>query len=375
MENYYDIIGINSDASGAEIKENITAEINKWRKRVNAPNPQKQREASERLEKIQEAEEILMNPGKRKAYDQELMQQQNTPQNNQQTQPVANETVGQSYLDELNNRYEFYSNEKNHFEAGIVCKELTQLTPDDAMVWRNLAYSNFMLGNFAESRYEINKAISLNPNHAHFYYTAYFFYVRSKDLNNRDKIKHTRDYIDKALRIKPNHQLYNFVSARLYFEKGNYQQAIDILERFKENEDFDSGRDLLASCYVRKVQNEHTTIVNYRNGSSKFYFTSREMIAQAKDILKNTLTISQEPDVRDSVLEMNSLADEALKFQYNFKFLILLVICAFWFWNALGSFSIIQLAISGAIVYFSWKKFRVPVYVKHQKYISTLNKN
>lgn len=374
MQNYYDVIGISSNASKEEIEEKIAAEFNKWRTRVNVSNSKKRREAEERMEDLQEAERILLNPEKRNAYDQELMGQQNT-HHNQHSQPIGEGTVEQNYLDELEGRYEFYLNEGNHFEASLVCQELTKLTPYDAMAWQKLAFSNLMLYNFAEARYEINKAISLKQNDAHFYYTAYTIYKQSTDLNDIDRIEHGRAYIDKALSIDPNNTFYNYLSAELYYEIDDYQQAIDILERFKTNEDFEYGKDLLALSYVRKVQNEYTTRVNYPNGSHQYFFTSRELIKQAKQILQNTFSFAKTPEARNSVNEMRRLADEALKFEHNYKFLILLVICAFWFLSALETFSIIQLAISGAIIYFSWKKFRVPVYVKHQKYINTLNKN
>ncbi|MEI3613564.1 DnaJ domain-containing protein [Pseudogracilibacillus sp. SO30301A] len=375
MENYYDIIGISSNASEEEIRAKIKAEMNKWRKRVNAPNAEKRREAEEKQELIQEAEKTLLDPGKRNAYDQELMGQQNTQPNNQHAQPIGAGMVEQNYLDELEGRYEFYLNEDNHYQASLVCQELTKLTPNDAMAWKKLAFSNLMLNNFAEARYEINKAISLKQNEAHFYYTAYLIYKKSTDLYDIDRMKHARAYIDKALSIDPNNTLYNYLSAQLYYEVDDYQQAINILERFKTNDDFENGKDLLALSYVRKVQKEHATRVNYTNGSHQYFFISRELIEQAKEILQYTLSFAKAPNVRDSINEMNRLADEALKFHYNFKFLILLIIGALWFLSALEPFSIIQLAISGTIIYFSWKKFRKPVYVKNQKYINTLNKN
>lgn len=370
MINYYDVIGVSRNASEEEIDAKIKAEMTKWRKRVNAPTPEKRREAEEKQELILEAEEILLDPEKRNTYDQELMRQQNTQ--NQQSQPIDDVSV--AHLEELESRYNFYYNEGNHYEASLVCKEFIKLEPYNAYAWKNLSFSNLMLHNYAEARYEINKAISLIENDSSIYFTAYQIYEGSVDLTDVDRMKRARAYIDKALEIDPNNPLYNECSAELYYDMGNYQQAINILERFKTNDYFEYGKDLLALSYLMKAQREHTELVSYPNGYQRYYFTSRESIEKAKEMLQYALDFAHYQNTIDSIRELNSFADDDSKFEYNFKYLILLVICALWFSVALEGFNIIQLGISGLVVYFSWQKFREPVYVKNKKYIDNLKK-
>lgn len=373
MTDYYDLLDLNMDATQDAIEEQIAAEMNKWRKRVNAPNAERRREAEEKQELLQKAKEILEDPQARRAYDKKLLGEQNNSNENQSAEPSNS---NQSNLEELKRRLRFFEDEGSYKEAATVAGEITKITPKDPGARLDAAKVNLQAKNFADARFEINEAISLEPSNDYYYYVASHIYLVSNDINRQKSIREQRAYIDKALEIAPDYPLYNRISAELFYNEGNYQTAIDILERLQENKKLDRNDEpLIALAYVDKVKSEYMTAVTHRNGSVNYYFTSKDEIHVAKDILKDASRYAHTAESKRAITKANSLADRTLKSEYNFKFLIITIIGALWFLTALESFRIIQMAISGAIVYFSWNKFRVPNVVKNKKYIKRLQKN
>lgn len=361
------------DATQDAIEEQIAAEMNKWRKRVNAPNPERRREAEEKQELLQKAKEVLGDPQARETYDKKLRGQQNNTNETQQEEPNDR---NQANLEELKRRLRFFEDEGSYKEAVAVAGEITKITPNDPVAWSDAAYVNLHAGYFAAARFEVNEAISLNPDNAYYYYLASHIYLVSKDIDNRISVQEQRAYIDKALEIAPDDPLYNTISAELYYHEGNYQTSIDIFERLEASGKLErEDEPLLALAYVDKVKDNYMTAVELRNGNVEYYFTSKDEIHMAKSALQNASRYAHTAESKQAINQVINNADLNLKSEYNFKFLVVAIIGAIWFLTALESFSIIQLAISGAIVYFSWNKFRIPNVVKNQKFIKSLQKN
>lgn len=360
------------DATQDAIEEQIAAEMNKWRKRVNAPNPERRREAEEKQEILQKAKEVLENPQARKAYDKKLLGQQNNSNDNQPEEPSNS---NQTNLEELKKRLRFFEDEGSYEEAVAVAGEITKITPKDPVARFDAAHVNLQAEYYAVARFEINEAISLDPDNAHYNYVASHIYLVSKDIDNRTSVRHQRAFIDKALEIAPDYPLYNSIIAKIFYNEGAYQHAIDIYERLEASGKLEKeDESYLALAYVDKVKDDYMTAVEHRNGSKNYYFTSKAEIQMAKDVLQNALRYAHTAESKRAINQVISNADLNLKSEYNFKFLILVFIGVIWFLTALESFKIIQLAISGAIIYFSWNKFRIPNVVKSQKYIKSLQK-
>ena len=375
MINYYEVLGLNMDASANEIQERVIAEINKWRKRVNAPNPQKQREASEMMELMQEIQDTLLDENRRVAYDADLMEQERETNNAQQAQGAqeAQASDHDRHIDELYKRFDFHYDQQNYGDAIEVAKQLVRELPNNPYAWHKLAIANYSWDNFASARYEIEHAISLKENEAHHHYTASVIYHDSTDMNYQERLKRSIEFLNKALSIEPNNVLYRTESARYSFIQGYYQDSINLLENMvKEGTITENGEQILASSYVKKVQNECATQVNYSNGGHEFYFTSKDLIHTALQTLGHALNFAKDNETRNDVLHLHQLAEGSLKYTYNFKFLILIIIGAIWFLNALGDFSIIAMAISGGLTYLGWVKFRQTIYVKNKKFVDKL---
>lgn len=375
MVNYYELLNISSDATHDEIETIITSEFNKWRKRVNAPTPERRQQVDEMLHNLNQAQEILLDPAKRKAYDEDLANA-HTNQSDDKSAQTTGETTNnedQDHYQELSNRYSFHYNEGNYADAIVVAQEMTRVQPNNPYAWYDLALANFHWDNYADARYEVNHAISLKPNDAGLYNGAFYIYINSTDLRVNERRKSARNYIEKALAIEPEDVVFNGNLASMEYDDGYYQNAINRLEAIRTKEELtEFGSNILARSYLAKVQNEYATRVNYNNGSFQYYFTNPDQIDQSREYIQKAYQFAQTPEVRSEIDEVDRLADQSLGFRYEYKFLILIVIGALWFLSVMQDLRLIQMAISGALAYFGWKKFKVPIYTVNEKYVKSL---
>ena len=72
MVNYYNLLGVNQEASENEIRRKLKERKRIWTQRQNAPKPEQQQEASNNLRLVPDIEATLLNTQKRNEYDQKL---------------------------------------------------------------------------------------------------------------------------------------------------------------------------------------------------------------------------------------------------------------------------------------------------------------
>lgn len=373
MVNYYVLLDISENATAEEIDAKIKSEINRWRKRTNAPSPERQREANERLEYLRQAQEILLDPVKRSAYDEELHKAHQESRENQEEQASTGREGQDQEVAALYDRYNFYLDEENYGEAIEIAKQLTRLLPNDPYAWHDLAYANYRWDNFSAARYEINHTLSLKQNEAYFFQTAFNIYFHSPDLPLEEKLEKAKEYIQKAISLDPAYPSYQEDLAAVNYDEGYYNTSINLLEPLLSKGSISNyGKEILSRSYVQKVENEYSVPVSYQNGSVRHYFTEPGKISRAKEFLEKALTLAQVPGTKKHIRELSHSADHALKYQNNYKYLILLAIAALWFIAALDGLKLFQILISGGIGYFAWTKFRVPIYKLNADYVKTL---
>jgi curved DNA-binding protein CbpA len=78
MTNYYELLKLNSNASGAEIEERLDDQYAKWRSLVTHHDIDIVSQANQALNQLEEIRNTLMNSEKRKEYDRFLSQAQGT---------------------------------------------------------------------------------------------------------------------------------------------------------------------------------------------------------------------------------------------------------------------------------------------------------
>ncbi|MBQ3474945.1 MAG: DnaJ domain-containing protein [Bacilli bacterium] len=98
--NYYDLLGVDKNASSEEIKKAYRNHAKKWH-----PDLNKDPKAPEMAKKINEAKEILLDETKRKDYDQYLDNYKNNIYDNLDKQNKKNETYKKYNYDDSKNDY------------------------------------------------------------------------------------------------------------------------------------------------------------------------------------------------------------------------------------------------------------------------------
>lgn len=374
MENYYALLELNIEASQSEIKEKIKSELSRWRKRVNAPDPQRQREASERMELLQKAEEILLDSVKRKEYDialQQSFQQQTFEQQVQGFGGQSNEqqpSLAEQLIDEANNLIE----RNNIADAIVAAKRATEADGNNPYGWSILARAHILWGEINDAIYEINRAISLLPNDPHFYYVLYHCQMERKDMPFEQKLNEAEIALNKALSIDAGNPDYLMEAAFIASKRGQTDYGIKILKEVEAKHGLhQNAQNLLAELYYDKGISL-TQRVDYNDGNSLYYFTSQQAAQQAKDYFTKASYYVQNQNFRREVQKWIGVANDAFKVRNNYKILALYLLIVPLFLQALGNFNLIMMLFLAGAGYLVWKKGRVPQYELNRKYINTL---
>ena len=117
---------------------------------------------------------------------------------------------------------------------------------------RNIAEAHATLGyiatyydwNWEEAERELKMAIFLNPNYA----TTYQYYAELLDILGKNK--EARDQIEKALKLSPNTNVVNVMSAILFYHNSDFRKSIETYQKVLENVyGFNIVRGILQ-CYL-----------------------------------------------------------------------------------------------------------------------------
>ncbi|WP_033827583.1 DnaJ domain-containing protein [Bacillus andreraoultii] len=372
MNNYYELLELHMDASESEIREKIKTELSKWRKRVNAPDPQRQRLASERMELLQEAEETLLNPENRTQYDLHLQQSMAPQQEYRAAIEEVDNPTQLSLADQLIGEANNLINQNNIADAIVYAKRATEADGNHPYAWSILARAHFLWGEVQDALYEIKRAISILPNEPHFYYVLYHCQMNRNDINYSEKMNLATEAINKALNIAPNDPDYITEAARLALETKQLDYGIDLLKQLEKNQGLNpDSRNILAELYYYKGLNL-THRVDYNNGETLYYFTNKEASVRGKDFFVEASKYVTNQNLRQEIQKWIGVANNALKLKNNYKILALFLLIIPMFLISLESFNIIGILISAGAGYLAWKKGRVPQYQLNQKYINTL---
>jgi len=372
--NYYEILEIEQGASAEEIEQTIIREINRWRQRVNAPSPERQREAQERLDILHKAQEVLLDEAKRVAYDEQLIQSQ-TEQTEEPQAQEDTETEEDRRFKELTERLNYFFDNKSYADAIVVAKELINIQPDNPFIWYDLALANFNWDNFSDARYEIEHAISLRVNDASFYHLAHVVFYDSPDLPADQRRIKGREFIQKALELDPDNPRYNANYANLLLNEGNYQEAIRRLERFDSEQQLDDyGSNVLARCYADKIIQEYTTHVHIGNGEYRHFFVDQALTEEAKYYLDRAKQLAKTNELRGYLSEIEREYNFANKKHYNYKYLAVIIIGVLLFLGNLNSMGLFPFLLFGGMIAYGYYRFAEPGYRANKRTIKTLQK-
>lgn len=242
MENYYDILQVDRNASEEEIKKAYARLLRKH-------NPEKD---PENFKKIREAYETLSNKERRANYDFML-------------------DYGQEFMDTLKKVDEDIS-QKRYEEAEKKLKKLLSIKQDSIDLWIKLSEVSALKGNRRQAIDILSKALNAVGESSIVYHLIGLNYSLMNDFYNAEK------YLKKALVIEKN--FYTFRELYFtYFLSGRVVEAEQVLRKISELE-FD---DLSYVDYKLLIIRHHILMsVTFEEAKNKVSWHVDELIRLGK---------------------------------------------------------------------------------------------
>lgn len=364
MENYYELLQVDSNIGADELKEKLIEAQRKWLGRTNAPDLKRRQEAERKIEILAAAEEILLDKAKRIEYNRMLDGSNSEVNTNDQEQfDDTTKSTAQELIDEAWNLLE----QERVADAIVVGKRVTENYGANAYGWAVLARAHYIWNEYDDAIYEYRKAIDIETNNDVFYYDLADVYFDHPRLSFEERLNHVEKLTQKALSIKPNERAYRFRMAVIARYRDNYDQAIDILRQLIETHGKDPslGNELAYNYYYKCLT---LLYAQESNGETYYSYISRESAEQGLILLREAKLYATDRDLLGYIQTFIDLGEKALQTKFLVgRFAILGFIPALWFLNALFSFSFISLLISGALLYFVWKISRIPVWLDNKE--------
>lgn len=215
LDNYYNILGVAQNASAEDVQKAISEKRREWTPRTGHPKLETRQLAEQTIKNIAEAESILLNPAKRRDYDQQLAAQV-AAREPAQTGP----TQGRDWLQIARD----YLVQGNSSQANYAAREATTQQTENPEAWYIRGLSSELLGNNADAEFELSEAIRLNPNDASYHAELGDLY-KNNELWNKALPEYTR-----ASQLEPSNVYYSAFVGLSEGALGNIEKAHDRLK-------------------------------------------------------------------------------------------------------------------------------------------------
>lgn len=167
--NYYAILGVESSATVDELRSALRSTRNQWASRASHPDPDIRSESERNVRLCSEAEQVLFDPAKRAAYDEQLRRQPVQSPVAQFGQPSdASGWLAQAKA---------YADQGMWSQARHAAGIATENEPGNAEAWQSKGrYANNMK-QFDEAEHCFNQAMMLAPTEAFYTLVLVDFYL------------------------------------------------------------------------------------------------------------------------------------------------------------------------------------------------------
>lgn len=347
--NFYEILpGIVETSSDDQIRKVIREQRQIWNKRAAQADPVKREQSQKRVRDLGEAERVLLDPNKKRAFDQEARQYR--PQENTAAQAGAGGrdwlVLAREYFDRGNFASAFYA-----------AREAIAQNGANHEAWAIRANSSFSLGNFQDAGFEFREAISLKPDSAeyHFDYGDAF-----AQLGN---FREARGEYEAALRIEPGNPLYRTAVASIQLRQDEADKALAIMEDVVEEYPNEQFFQYYLALAIEAVQLNKWS--RMRDGS--YVLTSPAQIAVTREMSSRALNLKfDDAPLRASLNENLTLASRAEEMKWYhtglqaWGFALLVGICLI---GAQG----LGILVVGGVIWAYTATHRMPVWKHNSK--------
>ena len=260
VDNYYEILGIESSADEDTIRGAIRKTRSRYRQVAGSPNKEQARNAEVMIEKLAQAEATLLNPEVRPGYDAQLAAQ---PATSLEPAPVAG---GSSDWTESAKSYLANGQPRNAAQAA---KEATRAEPDSIDAWTVRAYAALELRDFQDADFSASEAQKRDPGNPQ------MFGLLADVADGEGRYADAQRAFARAAELEPTNPYWAGRVAWAMGDQGNYEGAITYARQLVAHyADSQYVKDTLAHQLLREadgVLSQHP-----QNGG---YFTNKKQIA------------------------------------------------------------------------------------------------
>lgn len=298
LDNYYNILGVAQNASAEDVQKAISEKRREWTPRTGHPKLETRQLAEQTIKNIAEAESILLDPAKRRDYDQQLAAQVAAPEPTQ-TGP----TQGRDWLQIARD----YLVQGNSSQANYAAREATSQQSENPEAWYIRGLSSELLGNNADAEFELSEAIRLNPNDASYHAELGDLY-KNNELWNKALPEYTR-----ASQLEPSNVYYSAFVGLSEGALGNIEKAHDLLkaayEKLPDDETIRYFYGLALSDMITR------TWSTYHDGSQSILTENQLNYSKEKLAIIDSLRITDVGFVNDlDEIRLNVERAELVKF-------------------------------------------------------------
>jgi tetratricopeptide (TPR) repeat protein len=292
--NFYEILpGIAETSSADAIRNAIREQRQVWNKRAAQADPVKREQAQKRVRDLAEAERVLLDPNRKKEFDQQARQYR--PQENMAAQ------AGEAGRDWLSLAREYFQR-GNAPSAYYSAREAIAKNGANHEAWSIRANSSFLMGKYQDANFEFREAISLKPDSPeyHFDYGEAFAAL--------GLLSEALGEYEAALRLAPGNPLYRTAVANINLKQGDAAKALGIMEEVvKEYPDVPGFQYYLALAIERVQLTKWSRLSN-----GNWIITSQAQIDITRQMSRRALSLKfQDEPLRRSLQENLTLADKA----------------------------------------------------------------
>ncbi|SEQ08495.1 J domain-containing protein [Microlunatus flavus] len=214
---YYAVLGVARNADAEAIGSAVKKAMREWRKRTEAADLGSRQEAEVKVKQIDQARSVLLNPGKRAAYDQQLsggVKQAEIPSSS------PDSGNGQTWLE----RAEGYLALADYHSAAYAAREATHVEGQNAKTWWIRSRANAGLGLWQDALYEAKQATALDDNSAEYHFNLGLVHEQMDSYN--DAITEYR----RAGTCDPSNPVYELAVGGVYASNGRPELALPVVE-------------------------------------------------------------------------------------------------------------------------------------------------
>jgi tetratricopeptide (TPR) repeat protein len=297
--NFYDILpGIVETSDPKAIKDAIREQRQVWNKRAAQADPVKREQAQKRVRDLAEAERVLLNPERKRAFDQERLQYR--PQENVAAQAGA---AGRDWLMLAREYFE----RGNAPSAYYAAREAIAQNGANHEAWAIRANSSFLMGEYRDAGFEFREAIRLKPDSPEYHFDYGEAYAALGALTE------ARGEYEAALRLVPGNPLYRTAIANVFLKEGQPEKALALLEDVVREYPNVPGFQYYLALAIERVQ--LTKWSRLKNGN--WVITSQAQIDVTREMSGRALNLNfDDEQLRRSLQENLALADKAAQVKW-----------------------------------------------------------